>query len=378
MKKVSTRLLCAAVFVALVLATARTAFATETTATSSIPNSNPMAVLDGDVSTSWVSNPTAATRSSAADAVEDDSPYVPGIVRSASQTGSVSGAAKAPKATESVSGSDKKTGAQEITVDLGHSWPIRSIEIQWGADYPSEYEVQLTADGKTWQTVARPAGFKMPKGDPSRFKFAVHKIEPAVESRGIRIRCLEFTNGFEMLDVRINGFYPFCFEPVPADAVCRNKTADPEARVRDMLSRMTIREKIGMTAGMGYFFEAGDGGRIAGIERFGFPTVIDTGTSTGVNRRPDVEKERSAFFRSTEFPLGSALAATWQPELAFLMGKSIGEECRAAGSSILNGPGINIFRTSTCGRNFEYMGEDPYLASRMVVEHIKGVQSQKW
>ena len=295
-------------------------FAMETTATSSLTNSNPTAILDGDSLTSW---------------------------------------------------SSQTNDPQKITVDLGTRWPIQSVEIEWGKKYPSEYEVQLTTDGKTWQTVAHPTDFKLvvSKGW-AKYKFTTHKIEPSVTACGIRINCLKSTNGFEMVDLRINGQYPFCYEPVPADAVCLNKTAAPEARVNDLLSRMTIREKIGMAGGFNFFF-------FPGIERFGFEPVLLNDATSGLNLRPEIERERSVISQSTSFPLAAALAATWQPEFAFEMGKAIGEECRAAGTGVLLGPGVNIHRTSTCGRNFEYMGEDPWLASRMAVQHIKGVQSQK-
>jgi len=295
-------------------------FAMETTATSSLTNSHPTAILDGDSSISW---------------------------------------------------SSKTNDPLEITVDLGSRWPIRSVEIEWGKKYPSEYEVQLTTDGKAWRTVAHPTNFKLvvSKGW-AKYKFTTHKIEPAITACGIRINCLKSTNGVELVDVRINGQYPFCYEPVPADAVCRNKSAAPEARVNDLLGRMTIREKIGMAGGFNFFF-------FPGMERFGFEPVLLNDATSGLNLRPEIERERSVISQSTSFPLAAALAATWQPELAFEMGKAIGEECRAAGTGVLLGPGVNIHRTSTCGRNFEYMGEDPWLASRMAVQHIKGVQSQK-
>ena len=77
----------------------------------------------------------------------------------------------------------------------------------------------------------------------------------------------------------------------------------------------------------------------------------------------------------TAFPSLTCLAATWNPEMARLYGKSIGEEARFRNKSVLLGPGVNIYRTPLCGRNFEYMGEDPYLASRMAVDYVKGVQS---
>jgi|GEM_PF-3183553 len=106
-------------------------------------------------------------------------------------------------------------------------------------------------------------------------------------------------------------------------AVCRNKNARPEDRVKDMLARMTVREKIGITSGFNFFF-------FPGIERFGFAPVLLNDATSGLHLRLEVERDRSSLSQSTAFPLALALAATWQPELAFDMGKAIGEKCRAA------------------------------------------------
>ncbi len=75
------------------------------------------------------------------------------------------------------------------------------------------------------------------------------------------------------------------------------------------------------------------------------------------------------------FPALTALAATWNKDMSLLYGKSIGEEARYRNKNILLGPGVNIYRTPLNGRNFEYMGEDPFLASKMVVPYIQGVQA---
>lgn len=80
--------------------------------------------------------------------------------------------------------------------------------------------------------------------------------------------------------------------------------------------------------------------------------------------------------RSTYLPTGTALAATWNPEVAFLFGKVLGAEARNRGKDVILGPGINIIRTPLCGRNFEYFGEDPLHIARMAVPTIKGIQSQ--
>lgn len=77
------------------------------------------------------------------------------------------------------------------------------------------------------------------------------------------------------------------------------------------------------------------------------------------------------------YPCGLALAATWNEKLAYEYGQSLGRDCRARGIHIILGPAVNIHRAPMCGRNFEYMGEDPYLTARTTVGYIKGVQSQK-
>lgn len=261
---------------------------------------------------------------------------------------------------------------QEITVDFGFPISIRSVELEWGKTVPAEYEVGVSTDGNRWTTVVHVEGFNLPSKRKGLFllDFTTHKLEATQTARFFRLSYLKFNGGsVELSGIRINGNHPFCYEPVPADALCLNKSASPAERTQDLLSRMTLREKIGMTGGFNFFF-------FSGLERFGFAPVLLHDASAGLNLRPNVERENSSLTKSTSFPLGVALAATWQPELAFAEGKSIGEEGRAAGTGILLGPGVNIHRTSTGGRNFEYMSEDPYLTSRMAVEYIKGVQSQ--
>lgn len=261
--------------------------------------------------------------------------------------------------------SNQKAG-QEITVDLENPWMVHSVEIKWGERCPTEYEVLLTSDGKTWQTIAHPVDFKRPDQKAVGIKkFAIHKVEPPVRARGIRIRCLKSEKGVAIMDLRINGQYPFCYEPVPPTAVCLDRNAVPEERMKDLLRRMTLREKLGMTVGFNGFF-------IPEMERFGFAPVLMSDATSGIRLNG-----REGLAQSTSFPLAAAVAATWQPELAYEMGKAIGEECRQGGTGFLLGPGVNIHRTSTGGRNFEYMGEDPWLAGQMAVGHIRGIQSQK-
>lgn len=144
-----------------------------------------------------------------------------------------------------------------------------------------------------------------------------------------------------------------------------------EQRIEDALSRMTLKEKINIIHAQSKF-------SAPGVPRLGIPELWCTDGPMGV--RPEVlwdEWEQAEWTNDscTAFPALSCLAATWNPDMALLYGKSIGEETRFRNKNVLLGPGINIYRTPLCGRNFEYMGEDPYLTSNMAVPYIQGVQS---
>ena len=143
-----------------------------------------------------------------------------------------------------------------------------------------------------------------------------------------------------------------------------------EERVEDALQRMTLNEKVAMTHAQSKFSSPG-------VPRLGIPEVWMTDGPHGI--RPEVlwdEWDQAGWTNDScvAFPALTCLAATWNPDMSLLYGKSIGEEARYRKKSVLLGPGVNIYRTPLNGRNFEYMGEDPYLASRMVVPYIQGVQ----
>ena len=163
----------------------------------------------------------------------------------------------------------------------------------------------------------------------------------------------------------------WCLTAYADTPVYLDDTKPMEARVEDALSRMTLSEKIDIIHAQSKF-------SAPGVPRLGIPEIWCTDGPMGV--RPEVlwdEWEQAKWTNDscTAFPSLTALAATWDPEMALLYGKSIGEEARFRNKSVLLGPGINIYRTPLNGRNFEYMGEDPYLAARMVVPYVKGVQS---
>ena len=149
-----------------------------------------------------------------------------------------------------------------------------------------------------------------------------------------------------------------------------NPNAPIEERVEDALSRMTLEEKVGMTTAQSKFSSRG-------VPRLGIPEVWHTDGPHGI--RPEVlwdDWDQAGWTNDscTAFPALINLAATWDKEMSLLYGRSIGEEARYRKKDILLGPGINICRTPLNGRNFEYMGEDPYLAGQMVVPYVKGVQ----
>ncbi|MCR5077179.1 MAG: glycoside hydrolase family 3 C-terminal domain-containing protein [Prevotella sp.] len=144
-----------------------------------------------------------------------------------------------------------------------------------------------------------------------------------------------------------------------------------EQRVEDALSRMTLDEKLHVIHAQSKFSSGG-------IPRLGFPDFWTDDGPHGV--RPDVlwdewEQAGQTNDSCVAFPALTCLAATFDPSLSLLYGQSLGEEALYRGKDMILGPGVNIYRTPLGGRNFEYMGEDPFLASTMVVPYVQGLQS---
>ena len=140
----------------------------------------------------------------------------------------------------------------------------------------------------------------------------------------------------------------------------RSSPADVEKRVGALLSQMTLEEKIEMIGGMNNFFTRP-------IPRLGIPSLKMSDGPLGVHD----------YGPTTAYPAGIALAASWDKDLARRVGVSMGRDARARGVNIVLAPGLNIYRAPMNGRNFEYFGEDPYLASRVAVSLVQGMQSQK-
>lgn len=168
----------------------------------------------------------------------------------------------------------------------------------------------------------------------------------------------------------------FAMIDVAAPAQETEKFRDPnqplEARVEDLLSRLTLEEKISLLHGDSKF-------TTAAIPRLGIPRRWLSDGPHGV--REDIEPDawkpagRTDDFASA-MPSGICLAATWNPERSYATGEAIGQEARARGKDIMLGPGVNILRTPLCGRNFEYLGEDPFLAGQIASACIRGEQAQ--
>ena len=149
-----------------------------------------------------------------------------------------------------------------------------------------------------------------------------------------------------------------------------DETRDIDERVADALSRMTLEEKVNILHAQSKFSSPG-------VPRLGIPELWCTDGPHGI--RPEVkwdEWDQAGWTNDscTAFPALTCLAATWDKEASALYGKSIGEEARYREKDVLLGPGVNIYRTPYNGRNFEYMGEDPFLAGEMCVPYIQGVQ----
>ena len=131
-------------------------------------------------------------------------------------------------------------------------------------------------------------------------------------------------------------------------------------RAAALVSQMTLQEKMSLLGGYR------DGFYMAPVERLGIPEIRMADGPQGVRNNT----------KSTLFACGVAAAATWNPDLVYEMGRALGQDARARGVHILLGPGVNIARSPLCGRNFEYFGEDPFLAGEAAVSYVKGVQSE--
>ncbi len=155
-------------------------------------------------------------------------------------------------------------------------------------------------------------------------------------------------------------------------ANAQTKSKSPiEAKITSIIKKLTLEEKIGMLHANGVF-------TTAGVKRLDIPEIMTDDGPLGV--REDVKEgwgpTGSTTDSATFFPNGSALAATWNPELAYRFGHDMGEEARARNKTVMLAPAFNICRNPLCGRTYEYYSEDPFLNARLAVQSTKGIQSQ--
>lgn len=139
----------------------------------------------------------------------------------------------------------------------------------------------------------------------------------------------------------------------------RRVTQEHKDRAAEIVAQMTLEEKIAYIGGYESWY-------IRPVERLGLPAIKMVDGPQGVRNNT----------KSTLYPSGVAAAATWNRDLIHKMGVALGQDSRARGVHILLGPGVNIYRSPLCGRNFEYFGEDPYLAGQIAANYIRGIQSQ--
>ncbi len=154
----------------------------------------------------------------------------------------------------------------------------------------------------------------------------------------------------------------------------KNPDLPVEQRVQDLLSRMTLQEKVAMLSGADWMQSVPN-------QRLGIPSIKMADGPIGIRSwaGPSSETKKQGGDKkitTTSFPAGVAMAATWDTELLRGEGQAIGQEMKALGRDMILGPTVNINRTPLWGRNFEGYGEDPYLTGRLAVAYIKGVQSE--
>jgi beta-glucosidase len=158
---------------------------------------------------------------------------------------------------------------------------------------------------------------------------------------------------------------------VIANVNAQNKSNQTtEAKINTIIKKLTLEEKIAMLHADGIFSSAG-------VPRLGIPGLMTDDGPLGV--REDVKEGWGSANLTTDsatfFPNGSALAATWNPELAYRYGHDMGEEARARKKYIMLAPAFNIARTPLCGRTYEYYSEDPFLNARLAVQSVKGYKA---
>jgi beta-glucosidase len=180
--------------------------------------------------------------------------------------------------------------------------------------------------------------------------------------------------GFGLLSLGLSSVAVWAQGGVDASAPYKNPRVAVEQRVADVLSRMTLDEKVSMLSGSGWM-------ESTGVPRLGVPAIKMADGPMGIRIWTGPSAETSVeglvrTFSSTAFPAGIDIAASWDPSLAREEGHVLGQEVTSVGRDMILGPTVNIQRTPLWGRNFESYGEDPYLSGKIAVGYIQGVQGE--
>jgi beta-glucosidase len=244
---------------------------------------------------------------------------------------------------------------QQVQIDLVETQSIESLTILWNSAAANRYTIERSLDGEHFEKVVTRIEFN--REGEEQISFAT-----PFEAKSIRLvlheRATEW--GFSIHELKINGFTPGTenLPEIPEDAIYKDRDQPAHVRARDAVGHMSLGEKIRFLSGDQMFYFPSN-------ERLGLRRIFMADASMGL-RIPE----------STAFPSFISLAATFDPDLAARYGDAVAEESRAKGVDVLLGPGVNLYRVPQGGRNFEYLGEDPFLASEMVVPYIRAVQDR--
>ena len=259
---------------------------------------------------------------------------------------------------------DEAEGAW-VLLDLLSTKKIEKIKIYLDTRHSTDYELFYSLDKKSWSPlpIAKVKGGIVPN----------IYIEGDVDARYLKIEVNKnkTARGFGICEIEVNGELFGDFSLIACKKKHKNEPMwntklSPRERAEDGYGKLTLEEKIHMTRWFALFY-------IAGVGRLGIPELYLSDASVGLHLRDEIREGGAE--KTVAFPSFIALAATWNTALSYDYAKSIGEECRVDGTAILLGPGMNIYRDSQGGRNFEYLGEDPYLAAHFVTPFVNGVQS---
>ena len=248
-------------------------------------------------------------------------------------------------------------------VEFPSSIKFSQLDLIWESARAEEYKILGSLDGQNW---SRLRSVKGKKGNVDQFQF---NPQPHLKYLKLDFHKRSTTYGYSIFEVLIDG-KALAEDPTLAGrrlnqgADYLNPSLSPEVRVRDLVSKMNLKEKMSYLGGTGFIpdYKIGE---TQPLYRLGLPPFKMTDASLGAKLTKG----------ATLFPSMVALSASFHPELAKAFGKSVAEQCRAGGYRILLGPGVNLYRVPNCGRNFEYFGEDPYLTTEMSVPYIQGVQN---